>query len=182
MADEAADDISGDLGGGSVSKKGNVGGIFTGLLKWILIAIAAIILVVTIAVIVNKVMGSKGGSQTFVPVAEEYKTEREFYDWYSSIEQIRTQTSDPIPASVTVELSLGYKKDDKQASSEITARIVEIRAFLRRYFAEKTADELDAKNEDILRQQIRDQLNDDILSTSRIRDVQFTFFSVVRQQ
>ena len=26
------------------------------------------------------------------------------------------------------------------------------------------------------------QLNDDILSTSRIRDVQFTFFSVVRQQ
>lgn len=125
---------------------------------------------------------NKGGkSQTNIPISEEYTTKRESYDWYTSLEQIRTSTSDPIPASVSVTIVLGYKKDDKAASTEITERRIEIIDFLRRYFSEKTVEDLRPQNEDVLRQQIRDQINDDILSNSRIKDVRFTAKDVIQQ-
>ena len=73
---------------------------------------------------------------------------------------------------------MGYKKDDKQASTEISQRLIEIKAFLRQYFSERTKEELKPQNEDILRQQIRDRINDDILSDSKIRNVQFTTLDV----
>ena len=182
MADEgAADDLGGgDLGGDTSSKKGGVGGLFSGLLKWILIGVAAVILVVTIAVVVFKIM-SPSGSAKNIPISEEYKTTREELDWYRSIEQIRTQTSDLVPASVTVTVAIGYKKDDKRAASEITARQVELIDFLRRFFAECTVDDLKATNEDVIKQQIKDQINEDILTSSTIRDVNFTQKDVIQQ-
>lgn len=182
MADEgAADDLGGDFGGESSSKKGGIGGLFSGLLKWILIGIAGIILVVTIVIITNKITGAGGQSQAAIPVSDEYTAQREEYDWYTSIDQIRTQTSDPIPASVSVTLAFAYKKDDKAASAEITSRRIEIIDFLIQFFSEKTADELIPKNNRLLQQQIRDQINDDILSYSRIRDVKFTAKDVIKQ-
>ena len=48
-------------------------------------------------------------------------------------------------------------------------------------FSERTVEDLKPQNEEILRQQIRDQINDDILSNSRIRDVRFTTKDVVEQ-
>lgn len=97
------------------------------------------------------------------------------------MDQIRTSTSDPVPASVSVTIALGYKKEDKAASTEITERRIEIIDFLRRFFSEQTVEDLRPQNEEVLRQQIRDQINDDILSNSRIRDVRFTGKDVVQQ-
>jgi flagellar FliL protein len=116
-----------------------------------------------------------------IPVSEEYTVKRESYDWYTSIDQIRTSTSDPVPASVSVTIALGYKKEDKAASTEITERRIEIIDFLRRFFSEQTVEDLRPQNEEVLRQQIRDQINDDILSNSRIRDVRFTGKDVIQQ-
>ena len=185
MADEgAADDLgAGDLGGEAAPAKkgGGLKGAFPALLKWVLIGVAAVIFIVTIVVVTTLIMNRGGKSQTVIPVGEEYTVQREVYDWYTSLDQIRTSTSDPIPASVVVQVALGYKKDDKTASTEITARRIEIIDFLRRFFSEKTADELRPQNEEILRQQIRNQINDDILSNSRIRDVRFTTKDVVQQ-
>ena len=182
MADEgAADDLGGEFGGDAPAKKGGIGGLFSGLLKWILIAVAGVILVVTIVIITNKITNSGGKNQVSAPVSEEYSARREEYDWYTSIDQIRTQTSDSIPANVSVTVAFGYKKDDKQASTEITARRIEIIDFLRRFFSEKTTEELRPQNEEQLKQQIRDQINDDILSNSRIRAVKFTAKDVIQQ-
>ena len=182
MADEgAADDLGGEFGGDAPAKKGGIGGLFSGLLKWILIGVAGIILVVTIVIITTKIMGSGGAGQTAVPVSEEYSGKKEEYDWYTSIDQIRTQTCDPIPASVSVTVAFGYRKDDKQASTEITARRIEIIDFLIQFFSEKTAEELAPKNNKLIQQQIRDRINDDILSNSRIRDVKFTAKDVIQQ-
>ena len=127
-------------------------------------------------------MGKGGKKQTYVPVSLEYQEEREIYDWYTSLEQIRTQSNDELPASVVVQVALGYKKDDKVTSTEITQRTVEIRDFLRRYFSERTYEELKPQNEKNLSIQIRDQINDDILSRkARIRDVKFVTKDVVKQ-
>lgn len=187
MADENADlDQSTDSGtdadaGAGKKKGGGLKAIFPTLIKWIIIGVVAIILIVTIVIVVLSIREKSGKQQTSIPISEEYTEKREIFDWYTSLDQIRTTTSDPVPASVIIQVALGYKKDDKVASTEITARTIEIRDFLRRYFSEKTIEDLKPQNEEVLRQQIRDQINDDILTTSKIRDVRFTTKDVVQQ-
>lgn len=186
MADENADlnldaDSGSDGGDSSSKKKGGIKSLVPQLLKWVIIGVVAVVFVVTIVIITLAIRDKNGKQQTTIPVAEEYTEKREIYDWYTSLDQIRTTTNDPVPASVVIQVALGYKKDDKAASTEITARTVEIRDFLRRYFSEKTIEDLKPQNEEVLRQQIRDQINDDILSNSKIRDVRFTTKDVVQQ-
>ncbi|MCH5290397.1 MAG: flagellar basal body-associated FliL family protein [Treponema sp.] len=179
MADD--EDMGGDLEGGGGKKGGGLKGIVPGLLKWILLGVVAVIFIVTIVVITNIIMNKGGTKQTSIPVAEEFTEKREIYDWYTSLDQVRTSTSDPVPANVIIQVALGYKKDDKAASTEITARRIEIIDFLRRFFSEQTVQDLRPQNEEVLRQQIRDQINDDILSDSRIRDIRFTTKDVIQQ-
>lgn len=183
MADENNADDLGEEPSAEVSKgkKGGLKGAFPTLLKFILIGVVALIFIITVVVVTVMIINKGGSSQTPVPVSEEYTVRRESYDWYTSLDQIRTSTSDPVPANVTVTIALGYQKDDRTAATEITERRIEIIDFLRRFFSEQTYEDLLPQNEEVLRQQIRDQINDDILSNSRIRDVRFTAKDVVRQ-
>ena len=181
MADE--DEINLDDNGSSSSdKKGGLGGIFPSLLKWIIIGLAAVIVVVVVVVITMKIAGKNSTAVTAIPASEEYVSgQREIYDWYTSLGIIQTTTADDPPATVRVDVALAYKKDDKAASAEITARLVELKAFLRRYFSSKTAAELrNPNNEDALENEIKNGINDKILSSSRIRDVVFQQKDVIQ--
>ena len=182
MADE--DEINLDDNGSSSSdKKGGLGGIFPSLLKWIIIGLAAVIVIVVVVVITVKITGKNSTTVTAIPASEEYVSgQREIYDWYTSLGIIQTTTADDPPATVRVDVALAYKKDDKAASAEITARLVELKAFLRRYFSSKTAAELrNPNNEDALENEIKNGINDKILSSSRIRDVVFQQKDVIQQ-
>lgn len=128
-----------------------------------------------------KVMGTNNTATVAVPVSPEYTSKRELLSWYNSIGSIKTKTCDEIPASVIVEVVLGYKIDDKTTATEITQRQIEIKDFLRRYFTGKTAEELRPNNEAKLQMEIRNTINDDILSTSRIKDVKFLTLDVLEQ-
>lgn len=181
MADE--DEINLDDNAGSSSeKKGGLGGIFPSLLKWIIIGLAAIIVIVVVVVITVKITGKNSTAVTAIPSSEEYVSgQREIYDWYTSLGIIQTTTADDPPATVRVDVALAYKKDDKAASAEISARLVELKAFLRRYFSSKTAAELrNPTNEDALENEIKNGINDKILSSSRIRDVVFQQKDVIQ--
>ncbi|MDD7609457.1 MAG: flagellar basal body-associated FliL family protein [Spirochaetales bacterium] len=181
MADE--DEINLDDNGSSSSdKKGGLGGIFPSLLKWIIIGLAAVIVIVVVVVITVKITGKNSTTVTAIPASEEYVSgQREIYDWYTSLGIIQTTTADDPPATVRVDVALAYKKDDKAASTEITARLVELKAFLRRYFSSKTAAELrNPNNEDALENEIKNGINDKILSSSRIRDVVFQQKDVIQ--
>lgn len=181
MADE--DEINLDDNAGSSSeKKGGLGGIFPSLLKWIIIGLAAIIVIVVVVVITVKITGKNSTAVTTIPSSEEYVSgQREIYDWYTSLGIIQTTTADDPPATVRVDVALAYKKDDKAASAEISARLVELKAFLRRYFSSKTAAELrNPNNEDALENEIKNGINDKILSSSRIRDVVFQQKDVIQ--
>ena len=182
MADD--DDILDDGGsGGASEKKGGLGGLLSGLLKWVIIALAAIIVIVVVVVVTMKIAGKNATRVTAIPTSEEYVSgQREIYDWYTSLGLIQTTTIDDPPATVRVDVALAYKKDDKTTSTEITQRTVELKAFLRRYFSSKTAAELrNAANEDALENEIKNGINDKILSSSRIRDVVFQQKDVIEQ-
>lgn len=179
MADDDLDGLE-DSGSASPSKKGGIGGGFVKILKWILIALGAIILIVVVVAITVKISMKNTTQQTSVPISEEYSAQRELLDWYA-LNPIRTRTSDENPASVVVVIQLGYKKEDKATSAEITQRSVELRDFLRRYFTEKTAAELKPQNEQKLKIEIRNAINDEILSSSKIKDIAFDQLDVLEQ-
>ncbi|MBQ1710089.1 MAG: flagellar basal body protein FliL [Treponema sp.] len=182
MADD--DEINLDDGGASAApeKKGGIGGLLSGLLKWVIIALAAIIVIVVVVIVTVKIASKNSTQVTAIPTSEEYVSgQREIYDWYQSLGVIQTTSADNPPATIRVDIALGYKKDDKATSTEITQRTVELKAFLRRYFNGKTAYDLRAANEDAILNEIRNGINDKILSSSRIRAVEFQQKDVIQQ-
>ncbi|WP_346267171.1 flagellar basal body-associated FliL family protein [Treponema parvum] len=183
MADN--DDINFEEESGASSsapaKKGGVGALLPSLLKWVAITIGAILIIVTVVIITMKVMGANTSPVAAYPVSEEYSGRREIYDWYTSLGAIRTKTSDDTPATVTVDVVLGYKKDDKAVSTEITSRSIELVDFLRRYFTQKTVAELKPENEENLRSEIIRAVNETILTSTKIRDVRFKQLDVIEQ-
>lgn len=185
MADDEEinlEDGGGDSGA-APAKKGKLGGVLPGLLKWIIIALAAIIVIVVVVIVTVKITSKNSTQATAIPSSEEYVSgQREIFDWYTSLGVIQTTTCDDPPATVRIDVALAYKKDDKTTSTEITQRTVELKSFLRRYFNGKTAAELkNANNEDALENEIKNGINDKILSSSRIRDVVFMQKDVIEQ-
>ncbi len=174
-------DIDMDTGDAGVSdnssKKGS--GFFLNLLKWVAIALGALIFIVTVVVITVNVMGLTGRSSTAVPVSEDYIPLQEPLEWYQALGTIQTRTSDTIPASIMVEIALGYTVGDKNAPTELASRSIELRDFLRSFFHGKTAAEL--QNEGRIKIEIRNFINDNILTRTRIRDVRFTRYDIIEQ-
>ena len=83
--------------------------------------------------------------------------------------------------SFTLVSNIYSKKADKAASTEITQRQIEIKDYLRRYFTELTVEDLRPRNEEKRRIEIRNAINDDILSSSKIRDVRFLSLQIIEQ-
>ena len=181
MANESMDFEDNETTGESEKKSKGLGGLLPTLLKWVAIFLCAIILIVTVVVITMKIVGGNTSQQAVIPVSQEYGSKREVLDWYTSLGQVSTKTSDAIPASVIVEVVLGYKQADKAASTEITQRQIEIKDYLRRYFTELTVEDLRPRNEEKRRIEIRNAINDDILSSSKIRDVRFLSLQIIEQ-
>ena len=126
-------------------------------------------------------IGGNTSRQAVIPVSQEYGSKREVLDWYTSLGQVSTKTSDAIPASVIVEVVLGYKQADKAASTEITQRQTEIKDYLRRYFTALTVEDLRPRNEEERRIEIKQAINQKILKDSEIRDVRFLSLQVIEQ-
>ena len=181
MADDGLDGLEDGGTSASSGKKGGMGGALPGLLKWVAIALGAIILIVVIVVVTVNILNKNTTGTPSIPISDEYVTQREILDWYTSLGAIRTKTSDDISASVVVDIALGFKKDDKATSTEITQRNIELKDFLRRYFTEKTIAELKPQNEQKLKIELRNAINDEILSTSKIRDISFLQLDVLEQ-
>jgi flagellar FliL protein len=171
-------DESGDV---VVKAKKPIPGFLFAIFKWVAIVIGAIILIVTVVIVTMKIMGGNAAARNVIPISEVYTGKSDQLSWYTSIGQTRTKSSDALPATVIGDVVIGYTLDDKLASTEITARQIEIRDFLRRYFSERTIEELAPRNEDRLRIEIRNRINDDILTSSKIRDVRFLTLDVMPQ-
>lgn len=151
-------------------KKGNVISFIAGFLTW-----PALVLVITlVGVVVRKINSSP--SVVAVPISAEYGSGKN-YDWYSSLGIIKTCTADK-NSTVQVDIALAYKEGDKKTATEIAQRTVEMKDYLRRYFFAKSAEELKTQNEEKFRTEIKDDINDKILSSSKILDIKFIQFDV----
>lgn len=182
MADDGLDGLDEGSESASSVKNGKAGGLLNSLLKWIAIAVGAVILIVVIVVVTVKIIDNNRPAQgPVISASDEYQNTREVLDWYTSIGVIRAKTSDDIPASVVVDIALGYKKEDKLCSTEITQRNIELKDFLRRYFTQKTVAELRPQNEQKLKIELRNEINDEILSSSKIKDISFQQLDVLEQ-
>lgn len=179
--DEMITDDGADVAASDSKKKGGIGALVPFLLKWVAIGLGVVIFLFLLLFFAFSFFASNKSNASVIPVTEEYTVNKEVLDWYSSIGAIRTRTNDVNPASVVVDVVFGYKKDDKNTSSEITQRNVELRDFLRRYFSQKTYAELRPQNEESLRIEIRNAVNDTILSSSKIKDVRFMQLDVIQQ-
>jgi len=182
MADEntnLTDDSGMDDGLGMDGAKPKKAGLVSTLLKYIAIVLAALIFIVTVVVITVNLMAKRGQSHSDYPIAEEYRDSREVLQYYSAIGQIKALTSDLIPATVIVNIELGYPTNDKATPQELTARLVELKDFLRAYFHKKTIAEL--RQEEKIKIEIRNEINDNILSKTKIKGVAFTQYDIIEQ-
>jgi len=184
MADDEELNLDDNGVGEAPAKKGG-SGFLPNLLKWIVIGLGAIIVIVVVCVITVKIINKGSANDTFNPtnITDEYSGTREIFDWYKSIGAFQIFTNDDVPATVRVDVMLGYKKEDKACSTEITNRTVEIKEFLRLYFRSKTAAELkNPANEEKFKVEIKNGINDKVLSGSKIRAISFNQLDVVEQK
>jgi flagellar FliL protein len=107
----------------------------------------------------------------------EYIGAREVFQWYTSVGSIQTGRKMPCPFRRRRACSGIHGGEDTPA--ELTSRLIELKDFLRSYFQNKTAAEL--RNEEKIKIELRNSINDNILSSSKIKDVRFTKYEIVEQ-
>lgn len=176
-----------DIGLGSESsvdsgskKSSGLASLLPKLLRFIAIGLGALIFIVTVAVITFNFLNRGGRSQTVVSETDPYVGTKPEYTYYTNIDQIRTFTNDPTPASVVVNIALGYDLNDARAATELTNRVYELRAFIRQFFARKSMEDLRPEKEAQLEQELREALNTRILQTTKIRTVLFQQLDVIQ--
>lgn len=177
MADH--DDLTNDVEETLASPKRKRTQVIPVLLKWITVGLAVLAVIITVVVVTVNYMSRGGKSYSEYPVSQEYRDSKELLQWYEALGQIKTSTADTLPATVVVNPAFGYTNNDKATPTELSARKVELLDFLRAYFTRKTADEL--RREEKIKIEIRNEINDNILSKTKIKDVRFTRYDIIEQ-
>ncbi|HUW39625.1 MAG TPA: flagellar basal body-associated FliL family protein [Rectinemataceae bacterium] len=149
------------------------------LLMFVGIGLGAVIFIVTVVVITVGIINGQGKPANVVPVSEAYQAAPPVYQYNSTIGEIRARTNDPEPASVIVRISLGFDLNDKEESKDVTDMLPRIRDWLRSYFSMKSADDLTPDKEQMIKEEIKENLNR-ILPKPTIREVLFERFDVIK--
>ena len=164
---------------GSAKKPSGLGALLPNLLKFAAIGLGALIFIVTVSVITFNILNKRGDPQTVISENSPYVGIRPQYSYYTAIGPIRTSTKDPVPYAVVVDMILGYDLNDNSASSEMTARLYELRDFVRSFFRTKTARELEPENEARVKQEIVELLNTRVFNTAKVRLILFNQLDVL---
>jgi flagellar FliL protein len=177
MADDDGLDLGGeDAAGADAGKKkgggGGLGALLPNLLKFAAIGLGALIFIVTVSVITYNILNSRGESQTPLDPTSEYMGSRPQYSTYRLIGRVTTRTRDQTHIA-TVDMGLGYDLNNNAASTELTARVDQLKDFTREYFSKKRADELEPENVENLKIEIRELLNTRYLDTAKVREIYF---------
>ncbi|MDR2662748.1 MAG: flagellar basal body-associated FliL family protein [Treponema sp.] len=180
MGDDDSLGLGEDVGGidNAGKKSGGISGLLPNLLKFIAIGLGALIFIVTVAVITYNILNSRGESQTVIDPTSEYVGTRPQYATFNLIGQMNARTRDQ-NHTVVVDMVIGYDLNNNAASTELTARVVQLRDFTRSYFSGKYYTELEPENEAKLKQEIRELLNTRYLDTAKVREIYFIKLDVM---
>jgi flagellar FliL protein len=169
-------------GGGGAKKASGIAALLPNLLKFVAIGLGALIFIVTVSAITYNILNKGGQSQTIIPSNSPFVGARPQYQFFSSIGLIRTNTKDPLPYSVIVDMIIGYDLNDNSAQAELTGRLYELRDFVRVFFKTKMVDELGPENEPRLKQEILEMLNTRVLNSARARIILFNQLDVISME
>jgi flagellar FliL protein len=160
-------------------KMNAIGAILPTILKFAAIGIGALIFIVTVSVITYNIMNTGGRTQTVVTdPTSPYVGRRPIFATFTDIGMVNTRTRDERSHTVSVIMHLQYDLDDATAFAELNGRRHELQDFVRRYFAGKFAHELRPENEDRIKRDIQEILNNRFLDTGRVRGVLFNRLDV----
>ncbi|MDR2768406.1 MAG: flagellar basal body-associated FliL family protein [Treponema sp.] len=179
MGDDDGLDLGEDVTGVDGGKKsGGLTGLLPNLLKFVAIGLGALVFIVTVAVITYNILNGRGEAQTVLDPTSEFVGTRPQYATFNLIGQLSTRTKDQ-NHTVVFDMVIGYDLNNNAASTELTARVVQLRDFTRNYFAGKYYNELEPENENILKQEIQELLNTRYLDTAKVREIYFIKLDVM---
>ena len=181
-----SDDLD-DLDGGetpeastSSRKRGGLGNLLPTILKFAAIGIGAIIFIVTIVVVTMNIRDKRGHPQTSIDPLSPYVAVPPAYTYFTEIGQISTKTRDEDKHyTVTVNMYIGYEQNNQAAASELSVRRYNLQDFTRSYFAGKYAEELRPENEENLKREIKERLNNRYLAERSAKDILFSKLDVM---
>lgn len=112
-----------------------------------------------------------------------YMIRHKSIEWcFIPIAKVRVKSSDNPAALIWALVIFGYTKGDEAAFEEINQNDTKIHDLLCRYFSAKTIKELKPHNENKLKSELRDIINNDILTTSKIKDIMFVRLDVYKHE
>ena len=166
--------------GGTPKKASGLVALLPNLLKFVAIGMGAVIFIVTVSIITHNVMNRSGRAQTAIPMASPFVGTRPTFSAFVGIGPITTNTNDPVPFMVRVEMIIHYDLNDNAAMTELNERVHELRDFVRLFFRSRRADDLRPENEPRIRQEIVEYLNTRILNSARVRLITFNQLDVMQ--
>ena len=181
MADEDSfleEDVA---AGGDVelgNKPGVVSALLLKILKWAAVGLAAVIFIVTVVIFTNRFINRGTRPATVPAVSEAYQASTKILEYYDVFDDIRTRTADETPYTVIARIGLGYDSNDDRLYEELGRRNDKLQDLMRSYFTQKTAAEVEPRNEAIVKQEMLIRVNA-ILSSGKIEDVIFYEYNVI---
>ena len=95
------------------------------------------------------------------------------FSFYTDIGTIRATTKDNPPYSIIVDLVIGYDIGDTETANDLVTKNKELRYLLDEFFRSKLASELIPENEENLKKNIREIINEQLFDANKIRIVSF---------
>lgn len=151
------------------------------ILKWVAVGLAVTVFVIAVTVVTVNVVSKKGKGFTEYPTSPEYRDDSEVLTYYGGIDAVQTNFAGQPVGTVRIKVHLGYSQNDKDTPSEIAARSIEIQDFLLSFFKNKSFAELD-KNEEAIKIEVRNLINDNILTKGKIKRVMVTQYDLILQE
>lgn len=182
MADkDVVNEMADEMPEENIEKKPKKPSVLPIILKWVAVVLAVMIFVVAVTLVTVSIVGKKGKGFTEYPTSPEYRENTEILTYFTSLNAIKTNISGPPVGTIVVKINLGYSQEDKDTPGELSGRSIELQDFLRSYFRGKTYDELDS-NEEAIKIELRNLINDNILTTGKIKRVMITQYDLVLQE
>lgn len=114
-------------------------------------------------------------TEGILPNVSEYTSDKEILSWSDEV-AVKGTTADG--GSVSFAVVFGFKKNDEATPAEFEKNKDVITFYLRRFIIGKYADDFSSKNEDALQSEIKNAVNDTIITAGRVRAVRITSLSI----
>ena len=151
------------------AKTGFLPAIVITILKWVAIALGAIIFVVTVVIITNRVTGRGREAAGIPPYSPEYEQEDIELEYFNTdLDNIRGTTADDPPVSFLASVTVGYPVGKTVVQTELVSKKEIIRNMMLKHFGSKKSNELVTKSFKELESELKTLINTEIMRKGQI--------------